>query len=229
MRDALVGDVEAAGFAGDEATQIVDTYLVGLRRPSHLHGRPTLHISTDAARLLGIDRRDDIPAALESWRSASRLKREGRGHNSTLDRRLKLLRQMLIDDLVAANYSEPDSNMLINEHLIGLRRPTNGVAALHASPDAVRIGEREGLIPPLTGEARPSQASSDPVAEVYLEATRRQEESGDKSAALLSYRQIVKEFRGTRQEAQARQAIERLQGFRGMGNDMIDRKPIGRL
>jgi hypothetical protein len=75
------------------------------------------------------------------WRSAKQLNKEYVGGNAGLNNRMGQLRKELIADMRAAGYTENEAADLVEEHLIGKKKPYRGRAALAASPDAVRALE----------------------------------------------------------------------------------------
>ena len=67
--------------------------------------------------------------------SASQLRHEFR--KEVLDGRLKHLRHSFIEDVVNAGYSREEAAGLIDNHLIGWKKPVKGFAAIYASPEVI--------------------------------------------------------------------------------------------
>jgi hypothetical protein len=147
LRNALIGDVMVSNQCSlQEATDLVDTHLIGLRKPRR--GPEALAASPDAQRLLGLTKRTEAgPPKPEGWKTAMELSRSHRAGCVTISLRLERLRARLISDLVDAGYGET-AQALVENHLIGNKKPAYGQVTITASPDAIRLAEEMELIEP---------------------------------------------------------------------------------
>jgi hypothetical protein len=146
LRETLIDDLTAAGFPKDDATVIVEHNLIGLRRLPR--GQTATYGSPEAVAMLNLKKKDVsfIPPAPKEWQSGSQLRQLYAGCNETLDRKLKALRETLIDDLTAAGFPEDDATAIVEHNLIGLKKPPRGFAAVYGSPVAIDLLQDERLI-----------------------------------------------------------------------------------
>jgi hypothetical protein len=147
LRSGLIADIVAAGYPEEEAVALVEHNLVGRKRSRR--GTEATVGSPDAVRLLGLtDRKDTAPPKPDNWQSAIQLSKKGFGAEPALGVKLRDLHAALIADVVAAGYPEEEAVALVEHNLIGQKKPTaGGREAAAASPDAVRLLEREKALP----------------------------------------------------------------------------------
>ena len=138
LRTALLGDMLVAGYSESEAAALVNDQLIGRRKSKQ--GPECLAASPEAVRILGLTRRDEaIRAKPRTWRSGHELKKEYVGGSIAINKRMAVIQRALLGDMVAAGYSESEAAALVDDHLIGCKRPKQGRECLAASPEAVRI------------------------------------------------------------------------------------------
>jgi hypothetical protein len=95
----------------------------------------------------GNDSKGEYPPAPAGWFSGSGLRSAGYKQSSTtINRKLAELRRDLINDTHAAGIRRDIAAEIIEQHLIGKKRSARGPAALHASPEAIALLERDGIL-----------------------------------------------------------------------------------
>jgi hypothetical protein len=99
-------------------------------------------------RCLQQDREERIaPEAPDGWASGVTLRRSYYLGKSNFNQKLAEFRQELVRDIVASGVTAEEAEALVDHNLIGYRRTKNGgKTALHLSPNAVEILERENQI-----------------------------------------------------------------------------------
>ena len=145
VREALVGDVsEQWRCSHEQAAALVEDLLIGEKKPKR--GRTALAASPDGVRLLGLPPREtQSPAKPSGWCSTTDLHRRGfRGRHDTLQQAILELREELVADVVAVGYPEEEAVALVEESLVGRKKPRGGQAGLAISPDGIRLGEATG-------------------------------------------------------------------------------------
>jgi hypothetical protein len=203
LHAAIIEDMKAAGYGQTEAVALVEDHLIGFKETPKSHG-PRLYISPDAVDLLDIP-----PLAPRRWSSPSMLEKGGGAERSTLLRRqMEELRVVLIEDMKVTGYSDTEATNLIDDHLIGHKRPSEGMgrAAIYASPEALRLLGKEGLPSDNNG------VRSDKLAAAYLRLTEKLERNGDLESAIKFYKLIESEFIGTKESKNANIKIFKMNG-----------------
>ena len=79
-------------------------------------------------------------------RSAWELSREYVGGSIAINKQMATIREALLGDMVAAGYSENKAAVLVDDHLIGQKKPAQGREGLAASPEIVQLAEELGLL-----------------------------------------------------------------------------------
>ncbi len=87
------------------------------------------------------------PRAPSGWFSASGLSSAGYKQSSvTINRKLADLQKRLVEDVESVGFRRDIAAEIIEHHLIGKKKPAHGRAALHASPEAIALLERDGAL-----------------------------------------------------------------------------------
>ena len=163
LRYQLIHDIAAAGWTQEEANQLVEDNLIGYRTsgrsPTALTASPNAirSFKEEEAQRAALERqffvmgRGKAPKS-EDWMTLRELTLVYQGGRDVLYERLRRLSLDLIRESIAAGHSPNSAMALVDEHLIGNHRVFSkqmlGPAGLAASPDAIRIGERAGLLVP---------------------------------------------------------------------------------
>jgi hypothetical protein len=148
LSERLIDDVRAAGIPQEEAVAIVEHNLIGVKQPRT--GRSGLYASPEAIEMLRHQEAKEIaPDAPKTWKSATQLMKLYYINNaSNRNQSFVNLRDRLVHDIKAAGILEEEAVAIVDQNLIGRKKPISGREALHASPDAIRILEDTGKVRP---------------------------------------------------------------------------------
>jgi hypothetical protein len=82
-----------------------------------------------------------VPPKPQGWQSAQQLRQDYVGGTVAINRRMATIQQMLVADLMAAGYGNAEARTIVEENLVGRKKPAGGQCALAASADALRLLE----------------------------------------------------------------------------------------
>lgn len=144
MQRTLIDDLIAQGYREADANELIALFLIGERRPDEKAIRNrSLAASPEASRLLCLPERRELH---KDWTTVSLLAKRRKLIESTLYRRINVLRDSLVADMTSVGIDHEVAGHLVENHLIGTRvSDVTGYPLLAVSAQGELIAEAAGL------------------------------------------------------------------------------------